>query len=154
MGVGDWGLGIGDSVEDGVAEPQTSYSVRTVRSFRDLDVWNDAVALAEAVYEETKAFPDGERFGLTSQLRRASVSVASNIAEGWGRSSRKEYLRFLYISRGSLFEVATQVEIAHRVGLLTTDQRDRVEGQGSRCGKRLSRLIASLRTPQSPTPNP
>ncbi|MEM6287767.1 MAG: four helix bundle protein [Bacteroidota bacterium] len=154
MGYGDWGLGIGESAAGAVSEPKASYGPTTIRSFRDLEVWNDAVALAEVVYDETKTFPGDERFGLTSQLRRASVSVASNIAEGWGRGSRKEYLRFLHIARGSLFEVATQVEIAHRVGLLAAEQRSRIEAHGTRCGKRLSRLVASLRAPQSPTPSP
>ncbi|GAB5534626.1 MAG: hypothetical protein Rubg2KO_08750 [Rubricoccaceae bacterium] len=155
MGIGDWGLGTGDSVDDGIAEPSTGYaSSSRVRSFRDLDVWQDAIHLAEVVYHETKAFPPPETYGLTSQLRRAAVSVASNIAEGWGHNSRKDYLRFLHIARGSLFEVATQVEIAHRIGYLTLDASTRIEDVGTRCGKRLSRLIAALVRPQSPTPNP
>ena len=154
MGAGDWGLGIGDSSSDGVADSGAPYSTGSVRSFRDLDVWKDGIALAEAVYETTRSFPEDERFGLTSQLRRAAVSVPSNIAEGWGRNSRADYLRFLHIARGSLFEVATQVEIAQRVGLLAEDQADRIEQVGTLCGKRLNRLITSLRRPQSPTPNP
>lgn len=125
-----------------------------VRSFRDLDVWKDGVALAEIVYRETDSFPKREDYGMSSQLRRASVSVASNIAEGWGRSSRKDYLRFLYIARGSLFEVAMQVEIAQRVGLLGPEAAGRIEEAGAMCGRRLSRLVAALARPQSPTPNP
>ena len=149
----DEGLGIGGPLSERVAEPQGGYSGR-VQSFRDLEVWQDGVALAEIVYRETGLFPKSEDYGMTSQLRRASVSVASNIAEGWGRSSRKDYVRFLYIARGSLFEVATQVEIATRVNLLDADAARRIEQTGSMCGRRLSRLIASLSRSQTPTPNP
>lgn len=149
-----WGLGIGDSIENGVADSSVGYTSSTrVRSFRDLDVWRDGVQLAELIYQVTRAFPREETFGLVSQLRRASISVPSNIAEGWGRNSRKDYLRFLHIARGSLFEIATQVEIAHRVGLLTPEAAERVEAVGTTCGKRLSRLITSLKRPQSPTPS-
>ena len=154
MGVGEWGLGIGDSSEGEVAESSTSYSSGRVRSFKDLDVWRDAVSLAEVVYRETERFPRREDYGMTSQLRCASTSIASNIAEGWGRSSRKDYLRFLYIARGSLFEVATQVEISQRVGLLDAAAADRVEAQGATCGRRLNGLISALARPQSPTPSP
>lgn len=151
-GAGDWGLGTGEF--GSVSEPRPAYESRQIRSFRDLDVWRDGAALAEVVYRETRAFPDHERFGLTSQLLRAPVSVASTIAEGWGRSSRVDSLRFLYIARGSLFEVATQVEIASRVRLFANEAAGRIEMQGTICGKRLSRLIAALQRPQSPSPNP
>ncbi|MEO0558375.1 MAG: four helix bundle protein [Bacteroidota bacterium] len=155
MGAGDWELGIGGSVDDGIADSSVEYASSTpVRSFRDLEVWKDGVALAELIYRETRTFPKAETFGLVSQLRRAAVSVPSNIAEGWGRNSRKDYLRVLHIARGSLFEVATQVEIAQRVGLLDSQAAERIETRGTICGKRLSRLIASLKRPQSPTPNP
>ena len=147
-------MGGGDDAADVVAEPSVGYRTAEIRSFRDLDVWKDAVALAEVMYGETRLFPDDERFGLTSQLRRASVSIASNVAEGWGRNSRKDYVRFLYVARGSLVEVTTQVEIAGRVALLSSDQADRIQRRRATCGKRLSRLIAPLKRPQSPSPNP
>lgn len=153
-GTGDWGLGVGDVPEGQVAEPASEYSAGPVRSFRDLDVWKDGVELAEIVYRETRSLPEAERYGLTSQLRRAAVSVPSNIAEGWGRRSRADYVRFLHIARGSLFEVATQVEVARRVGLFSDDQAARIEGVGTVCGKRLSRLIAALRRPHPQNPNP
>ena len=150
-----WGMGSGHLPRDGVAEPEGAYvSSSAVRSFRDLQVWQDGIALAEAVYVETRSFPANETFGLVSQLRRAAVSVPSNIAEGWGRHSRKDYLRFLYVARGSLFEVATQIEIARRVGLLDASAAERVEREGTRCGKRLHGLIAALKRPQSPPPSP
>jgi len=86
-------------------------------SFMDLVVWQRAIHLSLATYKLTSSFPDSERFGLTNQLRRASVSVASNIAEGYGRSSRGEYLQFLGHARGSNFEVQTQLVIADGLGL-------------------------------------
>ena len=87
----------------------------TISSFRDLDVWKDAVDLAEKVYRATTAFPGDERFGLTSQIRRAATSVASNIAEGHARNSTREFFQFVAIALGSLAEVETQWEIANRV---------------------------------------
>jgi four helix bundle protein len=85
-------------------------------SFKDLAVWQRAVELSLAIYKLTAAFPDSERFGLTNQLRRASVSVASNIAEGYGRSTKGEYLLFLGHARGSNCELQTQLVIARGLG--------------------------------------
>ena len=85
-------------------------------SFKDLVVWQRAIQLSLAVYKLTSSFPDSERFGLINQLRRASVSVASNIAEGYGRSTKGEYLQFLGHARGSNFEVQTQLLIADGLG--------------------------------------
>ena len=85
-------------------------------SFKDLVVWQRAIELTVAIYEFTAAFPSTEQFGLTNQLRRASVSVGSNIAEGYGRNSRGEYLQFLGHARGSNFEVETQLVIARKLG--------------------------------------
>jgi four helix bundle protein len=82
------------------------------QSFKDLVVWQRAVQLSLAIYKLTSSFPAAERFGLTNQLRRASVSVASNIAEGYGRSTTGEYLLFLGHARGSNFEIQTQLIIA------------------------------------------
>ncbi|MAY74353.1 MAG: four helix bundle protein [Phycisphaerae bacterium] len=89
-----------------------------VRTFRDLVAWQRAMALAEAVYLSTRSMPNEERFGLTMQMRRAAVSVPSNIAEGHGRQSRADYLRFLRVARGSLSELSTQIEIATTLQLL------------------------------------
>ena len=77
-------------------------------SFEKLDVWQDSRSLTKVIYEVTKSFPDSEKFGLVSQMRRASVSVSSNIAEGAARSSTKDYIRFLYQSLGSASELETQ----------------------------------------------
>lgn len=87
------------------------------KGYRSLDVWQKAMTLVEAVYSVGRAMPDGERFGLTSQLQRAAVSVPSNIAEGYGRGGG-DYRRFVLIARGSLMELETQLELAVRLGLV------------------------------------
>lgn len=96
------------------------------RRHRRLTVWKDAIGLVKATYQLTDSFPERERFGLTSQMRRAAVSVASNIAEGSAREGDKEFLRFLYIARGSLAELETQTVICEQLkfarhGLLSED---------------------------------
>ncbi len=93
-----------------------------LRSYRDLLVWQKAVELALLVYRLSEGFPRREIYGLTSQVRRAAVSVPSNIAEGYGRSSRKEYVQFLSIAQGSLKEMETQTIIAQRLGYATLPQ--------------------------------
>ena len=85
-------------------------------SFKDLRVWQRSIQLTVSVCKLTTGFPDAERFGLTNQLRRASVSIASNVAEGYGKSSRREYLQFLGHARGSRAEVETQLTIAGELG--------------------------------------
>ncbi len=81
-------------------------------NFERLEAWKQALAFSKVVYQVTKSFPDDERFGLTSQMRRAAVSAASNLAEGSSRSSRQDFARFVEIATGSLFEVVGQIEIA------------------------------------------
>ena len=98
------------SGESGIGNRQSAR-----RPHERLDVWRDAMDLVEAVYKLSAEFPEAEKFGLTSQLRRASVSIPSNIAEGAARRSTQEYLRFLSIARGSLSELDTQVQIATRL---------------------------------------
>ena len=90
----------------------------SVQSYRELIVWQKAIDLVVAIYRITQSFPREEAFGLTSQLRRAAVSIPSNIAEGQGRRSAKEFQRFLDIARGSLQEVETQLLIANRLHYL------------------------------------
>ena len=87
-----------------------------VESYRDLKVWQRAIEMTLGIYRATTGFPKEELFGLTSQIRRAGVSVASNIAEGYGRSSRGEYKQFLGMARGSNLEVQTQLFIATELG--------------------------------------
>ncbi len=89
--------------------------------YKDLEVWKRAMDLAEKVYAETNNFPDDERFGLISQMRRCSVSIASNIAEGAGRNSNKEFNQFLGIAQGSAFELETQVLLSKRLKFLSEE---------------------------------
>jgi four helix bundle protein len=113
-----------------------------------LDVWRDAMSLVESIYEITTNFPERERFGLSSQLRRSAVSVPSNIAEGAARRSTPELLRFLSIARGSLAELDTQLQIAVRLGFAspTCDAHDLLD----RTFARLNALIRSLEKPLEP----
>lgn len=89
-----------------------------VHNFRRLEVWHEAIDLAAKIYHITRDLPDSERFGLNTQLRRAAVSVSSNIAEGAGRGSTKELARFLRVARGSLAEIDSQLELSFRVGII------------------------------------
>ena len=115
-----------------------------IRSFKDLVAWQKTFSLGLEIYELSKAFPEQERFGLTSQLRRGAVAVASNIAEGYGRESTQDYLRFLRIARGSLFEIDTQLLFAVRLGYLNERQYSEVLDRIRECGRILAGLIRSL----------
>jgi four helix bundle protein len=118
----------------------------TVRSFRDLEVWKKAMALTERIYQATAAFPREERYGLTSQIRRATVSIPSNIAEGQCRNSTGEFLQFLGHARGSLAEVMTQAELAGRLGFLRVDILEKVIDLTTEVSKMLSGLMRTLRS--------
>ena len=106
--------------------------------------------LVSEVYSLTKGFPEDERYGLSSQIRRAAVSVPSNIAEGYGRQSRKEYLRFLQIARGSLFELDTQVELAANLGFCDREVFEEVSEKISEISRMLSALISRIREADEP----
>jgi four helix bundle protein len=114
------------------------------QSFRELVVWQRAVQLSLAVYKLTASFPVSERFGLTNQMRRASVSVASNIAEGYGRSSRGEYVQFLGHSRGSNCELQTQLAISHALGFGTELSHSETENLSSEVNKMLVAIMSKL----------
>ncbi len=118
--------------------------VPEVQDFRGLRVWHDAMALAVAVHETTRMFPPDERFGLTSQLRRASVSIASCIAEGNARSSTKDYLRFLSMSSGSLAEVETQLLLSQRFDYLSESELSKPLPQLHSLARQLQALKKSL----------
>ncbi|MGO4998413.1 four helix bundle protein [Oceanisphaera sp. W20_SRM_FM3] len=90
-----------------------------MRKHQNLDVWKDAMLLVTYIYQLTATFPDNERFGLTGQMRRAAISVPSNIAEGAARGSKAEFVRFLHIARGSLSELDTQLMLAVQLNLTT-----------------------------------
>jgi four helix bundle protein len=120
-------------------------------SFRNLAVWQRSIELTVAVYKLTSSFPDAERFGLTSQLRRAAVSVASNIAEGYGRSTKGEYVQFLGHARGSNSEVETQIVIAKALDLGSEQILQTTEELCNEVGRMLNALMKSLR-PKSLVP--
>ena len=125
--------------------PGNHGGTRVVRNYKDLGVWQKSVDLSIAVYQATRCFPDAERFGLTSQLRRAGTSIPANIAEGWGRGSTKEYVQFLLISRGSLMELETHSVIARRLGYLTEDQFAALQAGVEEIGKMLNGLVQALK---------
>jgi four helix bundle protein len=100
--------------------------------------------MIEALYELGRSFPPEERFGLTSQLQRAGVSVPANIAEGWGRSYRKEYIHHLSMAKGSLMEVETHLLIAMRLQFTTKESAKRAWDLSQEVGKMLTSLIATL----------
>jgi four helix bundle protein len=111
-------------------------------SHKKLMVWQEAIRLVEIVYRDTRAFPNDETFGLRIQMRRAAVSIPSNIAEGAARMTTGELLQFLGIARGSLAELETLLELAGRLGFLEQPQQS--FDQVTRVGKLLSALIKSL----------
>lgn len=115
------------------------------QSFKDLFAWQKAIALTLAIYKLTESFPPSERYGLTDQLRRAAVSVASNIAEGYGRSTRGEYIQFLGHARGSNCEVETQLVIVAALGLGVETNRATAEKLCADVSRLLRGLIQSLR---------
>lgn len=100
-----------------------------MRDYTKIDAWRLADDLTVAIYEQTRSFPIDERYGLTSQLRRASYSLPANIVEGSSRESRRDYLHFLYIARGSLSEAQYFVHLAHRLGYLSAQEADELHTQ-------------------------
>lgn len=113
-------------------------------SFTDLRVWQMAMDLAEETYRETSLFPREETYNLTQQMRRSAVSVPSNIAEGKGRRSRREFSQFLFHARGSLLELQTQVMIARRLHYLSEQQSKQILERANSVGRSLTGLINSL----------
>jgi len=116
-------------------------------SYKDLRAWKQSVDLALEIYRETQTFPKNELYGLTSQLRRAAVSVPSNIAEGKGRSSHKKLILFLHHSRGSLLELETQLLIARELSYIKEPNVRHLLQQVENLAKGLNALINSLRKP-------
>ena len=113
-------------------------------SFRDLRVWQEAMNLTADVYRSTGTLPRHELYGLTQQIRRAAVSVPSNIAEGKGHHSDKEFAHFLFHARGSLLELQTQLLIAEELQCLTKEETQRLLAEAGGVGRALSGLINSL----------
>jgi len=114
------------------------------KSFHDFTVWRRSIALTTYIYEMTTAFPKSEIYGLTSQLRRAAVSIASNIAEGAGRGGKAEFRHFLTIARGSNCELLTQLIIASNLMLAPDEHVATAEAMSNEVGKMLNGLITSV----------
>jgi four helix bundle protein len=118
--------------------------MKTTGSFRDLDVWQESMILVEDIYTLSKQFPTEERFGLALQVRKASVSIPSNIGEGARRKRQKVFLNHLDIALGSQGEVDVQLELAARLGYCTRETHERIAERVDRIGRMLNGLIASL----------
>ncbi len=119
------------------------YCMTMVRSYKDLKVWQTGCELVKSVYKVSSLFPQEERYGLSQQIRRAAVSVPSNIAEGYGRGSTAEYLRFLRIARGSLYEIETQLILSRNLDFCDDNQYQSISAQIVECSKMLQGLIKS-----------
>ena len=113
-------------------------------SYRDLKVWQQAMLLAERIYEATKPYPKEEIYGLTSQMRRCSVSIAANIAEGYGRDSGGSFVQFLKIAQGSLKELETHAILSGRIGFLAEADLEELLSSCDELGKMLGGLIRSV----------
>lgn len=111
--------------------------------FKNLKVWQKAMSFAELIYKSTGRFPTSERYGLTSQIRRAVVSISANIAEGCGKSTKKDFIRFLHIAYGSVKEVENYIILASRLGYLNSNQ---VEEANLRCQEVSKMLFSLIRT--------
>ncbi|MFG0330624.1 MAG: four helix bundle protein [Phycisphaerales bacterium] len=122
--------------------------MNTIRTFRDLIAWQKAMGMVQTVYEISSVLPDAERYGLISQMRRAAISIPSNIAEGYARQSLRDYIKHLRIARGSLAELMTQLELATMLKYIPLDQypTERIE----EVDRILQGLIRSLESQSIP----
>ncbi len=134
MSAGGWGPGAGEA--HGMSE--------SISHFRELQVWQRGMDIVQAVYEVSGGFPKTEIYGLTSQLRRAAVSVPSNIAEGHTRASTKEYLHHLSMAQASLAEMETQLEVAARLQYVAAGQVQPIQAECVILGKQLYHLRDAL----------
>jgi four helix bundle protein len=131
-----------------------------LKSYRDLLVWQKGIDLVVVSYRATASFPKSETYGLISQIRRAATSIPANIAEGYGRGSRKEYLQFLMVAQGSLKELETHFIVSEKLSYLSAAQKDRLLSQSDELGRMLGSLIRKLKTsssastPYPPPPTP
>ena len=123
-----------------------------MRPHEKLDVWKKSIDLTIVIYELTELFPRGERFGLTSQIRRASVSIAANIAEGAARRSSKEFAHFLTVSQGSASEVETELLIAFKLRYVSEEDYLRVRSQMEEIGRMITGLCNHLRAKSAAQP--
>jgi four helix bundle protein len=116
-----------------------------IKTFRDLLIWQKAMIFVTKVYKATMKYPRSETMGLISQLRRASVSVPSNIAEGFGRHAQRDFARFMHFAMGSLFEVQTQLEISHNLTMLPDAEYNELIEDSKEMERMMSSFIRSLK---------
>lgn len=116
-----------------------------MNTFRDLLIWQKSMTLVTEIYQLTNSFPKEEIYGLSSQIRRCSVSIPSNIAEGYGRDGNNDYLRFLNISMSSLFEMQTQLEISFNLKYITENQFNKINGESRELERMLSSFIRKIK---------
>jgi four helix bundle protein len=116
-----------------------------MQTYRDLIVWQKAMSIVLKLYTETKSWPKDEVYGLTSQIRRSAISIPCNIAEGYGRNSSGDYVRFLQIASGSLYEFQTQLEISFQWGYLNEEKYVEINSLSIEIEKMLSSLISKLK---------
>ncbi len=114
------------------------------KMYENLDAWKEATNLAVRVYQITKSFPKDEIFGITSQLRRASISISSNIAEGAGRKSKKDFKQFVHMASGSLNEVESLLYICSQLNLVTSDSYKELKDRVDRLGRLIGGLLKYL----------
>lgn len=120
---------------------------RTIKSFRDLNIWQKGIDLVKDIYKETQNFPRQEIYGLTNQIRRAAISIPSNIAEGHIRQHRAEFRQFLSVALGSLAELETQIVISRELNYISTEKSLNVIDQMGSLGKMIRGLIKRLNNP-------
>jgi four helix bundle protein len=128
---------------------QSGAMMSNIQSYKDLKVWQKSMEIARACYGVTKAFPKEELFGMTSQIRRAAASVPANIAEGYGRDSRGEYVQFLRFAQGSLKELETHLILAEQVRITALDSTAAIQSLCDEVGRMLRSLIRSLQSSTS-----
>ena len=117
-----------------------------INSYKDLKIWQKGIELVEVIYKISVSFPQNEQYGITSQIRRSSVSVPSNIAEGWGRGYNNNFLQFIKIARGSLYELETQLIIAYKIQLITKEDFEIIQNLILIESKMINSFITTLKT--------
>lgn len=117
----------------------------SIQNFKQLHVWKKSYQLALSIYKVSQSFPSEEKFGLTSQLRRASISISSNIAEGFSRETFRDKLKFYSIARGSLTEVESQILVSHGLGFIDRGTLEKIQKEIDTTGKILTGLIRATR---------
>jgi len=115
-----------------------------MKTYRELLVWQKSIAFVTQIYKSVKGFPTEELYGLTSQIKRCAISIPSNIAEGYGRKSKKDYIRFLQIAMGSVFEIQTQLEISKNLDFLSESRFSELYESSREIERMLSSLISKL----------